>query len=358
MESSDKKICRLCRNEYSHDKETCIPCAEPLSPLPDVEPKNWLRKAIEAIFSKDLKKVEPKYWWLATIARTASGILAVIVAITAIRANVGISPQSVAEPSSYFIRETENQISTLSKISFMEEIVEQAEAGDVRAQFELGLLYRDGFEPSIAPQNDFQAAFWFREAAKHGYAEGQSALGWMYEQGRGVLQDNHRAILWFYRAAKQGNYTAQFNLGLAYMVGRGVLQDDYRAALWFFRAAVQGFAIAQFNLGWMYWQGRGVPQDDYRAAIWYREAAEQQHAAARFNLGWMYEQGHGIPQNFELAVAWYNMAASQGFELAIERLESLEIEVMPAPAPVRTFPQTGGVDPPKRTPSQALREIY
>ena len=72
-----------------------------------------------------------------------------------------------------------------------------------------------------------------------------------------------------------------------YENGRGVEQDDEQA-FWYREAAEQGNAYAQCNLGWMYGNGRGVAQDDEQAVFWYREAAEQGHADAQYNLGWMY----------------------------------------------------------------------
>ena len=66
----------------------------------------------------------------------------------------------------------------------------------------------------------------------------------------------------------------QFNLGWMYDHGRGVEQNDAEAVKWYRKAAKQGNADAQFNLGWMYQDGRGVEQNDAEAMKWYRKAAE------------------------------------------------------------------------------------
>ena len=84
--------------------------------------------------------------------------------------------------------------------------------------------------------------------------------------------------------AKQGNADAQYNLGYMYQKGLGVPQDDKTAVKWYTLAAKQGNALAQSNLGLMYQKGRGVPQDDKTAAKWYTLAAEQGNANARTNL--------------------------------------------------------------------------
>jgi TPR repeat protein len=67
---------------------------------------------------------------------------------------------------------------------------------------------------------------------------------------------------------------AQDNLGWMYKNGRGVVQDDVEAVKWFRKAAEQGYPAAQDNLGWMYKNGRGVVQDDVEAVKWFRKAAE------------------------------------------------------------------------------------
>jgi TPR repeat protein len=136
-----------------------------------------------------------------------------------------------------------------------------------------------------------------RRAADQGDAVAQHNLGLMYEEGRGVPQDDAEAVKWYRRAADQGNALAQDKLGVIYVQGRGVPQDDAEAVKWFQRAANQGDAIAQHNLGLMYEEGRSVPQDDAEAAKWFRRAADQGYAVAQFNLGNMYFGGRGVPHD-------------------------------------------------------------
>ena len=61
-----------------------------------------------------------------------------------------------------------------------------------------------------------------RHAAEQGDADAQSTLGFMYENGRGVPQDDAEAVRWYRLAAEQGNSLAQNNLGFMYGNGRGV----------------------------------------------------------------------------------------------------------------------------------------
>ena len=110
--------------------------------------------------------------------------------------------------------------------------------------------------------------------------------------------------------AEQGDAQAQFNLGFRYNNGEGVPQDDAEAVKWYRLAAEQGHASAQNNLGVMYDNGQGVPQDDAEAIKWYRLAAEQGVARAQFNLGLMYNNGEGVPQDYAEVIKWVNLSAS------------------------------------------------
>ncbi len=62
----------------------------------------------------------------------------------------------------------------------------------------------------------------------------------MYHGGLGVPQDNAEAARWYRRAAEQGNPGCQFILGFLYSTGRGVPEDFVQAHFWFTIAAAQG----------------------------------------------------------------------------------------------------------------------
>ncbi len=78
---------------------------------------------------------------------------------------------------------------------------------------------------------------------------------------------------WYRLAAEQGGAKAQYNLGWMYDEGLGVLQDYKTAVKWYRLAAEQGIAVAQLNLGWMYKEGQGLPQDYVYAHMWTNIAA-------------------------------------------------------------------------------------
>ena len=62
---------------------------------------------------------------------------------------------------------------------------------------------------------DYKTAFnEFKPLAEQGVADAQFNLGVMYKNGRGVLQDDKEAVKWYTKAAEQGDAGAQLNLGL------------------------------------------------------------------------------------------------------------------------------------------------
>ena len=61
--------------------------------------------------------------------------------------------------------------------------------------------------------------------AEQGDVDAQFILGYMYDEGKGVPQDNKEAMKWYRLAAEQGDAGAEFNLGIMYVSGKGVPQD-------------------------------------------------------------------------------------------------------------------------------------
>jgi TonB family protein len=106
------------------------------------------------------------------------------------------------------------------------------------------------------------------QKAEGGDARSQFELGVRYEYGLGVPRDYARASGWYAKAAEQGLADAQNNLGVMYSLGQGVPQDYAQAVAWWTKAAEQGLAKAMHNLGEMYHFGRGVPVDSVESLKW------------------------------------------------------------------------------------------
>ena len=80
----------------------------------------------------------------------------------------------------------------------------------------------------------------WRPLAEQGHAKAQTALGVMYDFGRGVPEDDAEAVKWYRLAAEQGYAKAQYFLGSMYYSGESVREDNVQAYAWMNLAAAQG----------------------------------------------------------------------------------------------------------------------
>lgn len=107
----------------------------------------------------------------------------------------------------------------------------KAEQGGAKAQFNLGLMYRQG---QGVPKDDAEAVKWYRKATEQGFAGAQTNLGLMYNKGEGVPRDDIEAYMWASLAAAQGHEKAKVVLD---SIGRGMTPDQIaearkRVAIW------------------------------------------------------------------------------------------------------------------------------
>jgi len=151
-----------------------------------------------------------------------------------------------------------------------------------------------------------------RQQAEQGNVDAQYLLGRRYADGRDVPQDDDtEAARWTHLAAEQGHRTAQYLLGVIYVSGQGVPQDYVEAAAWFRKGADQGHAGAQSRLGSLYYLGRGVPHNSAEALKWSRLAADEGDSQSQILLHSMYRYGEGVPQDYVEAHKWANLATAR-----------------------------------------------
>jgi len=141
--------------------------------------------------------------------------------------------------------------------------------------------------------------------AKKGDANAQFNLGLLYRNGFGVKQNDREALVWFTRAAQQGLLDAQYNTGLMYMDGRGVAISKTDALEWWKLAAAKGHAAAQHNLAVLYAYGIATGIDTTKALDLWRRSAAQGHKGARKALYRAYSEGlFGLKPDPEQAKQW------------------------------------------------------
>lgn len=76
-----------------------------------------------------------------------------------------------------------------------------AQAGDVAAQVDVGLMYSNG--QNGATQSDAETFKWYRQAATHGNEVAQENVATLYSEGRGVSKSPTQAYMWLSLAARQ-----------------------------------------------------------------------------------------------------------------------------------------------------------
>ena len=99
----------------------------------------------------------------------------------------------------------------------------------------------------LEEQGEFaEAANRFRELADQGNAEAQYALGYRYDAGIGVLEDDVEALRLISLSAAQGYAPAQRSIALRYATGTGGVdeRDFVLAHMWFNLASVNGSDFA------------------------------------------------------------------------------------------------------------------
>ena len=175
-----------------------------------------------------------------------------------------------------------------------------------------------------------QALRWMHRAADRGSGTAMTGLGWMYQQGDGVVQDGAAAVAWYTRAAAlDDGLEAYVNLGICYQYGvAGVPVDLASARSWFERALADGYeggvpSAKKLELGL-----DRTPPDVGRALVVYRDLADsaKPNPDALFCLGQLYE--HGVPGVLDAdtshAVTFYRRAVEAGFLYARVLLSRLE----------------------------------
>lgn len=110
------------------------------------------------------------------------------------------------------------------------ELKPEADTGDARAQYVIGVMYLNGLVDAPGPD---AAAALIRSAAKQNYRQAQTELARMYRTGDGVEQDDAEMLKWYTRAAENGDVGAQLLVADSYAYGHGVDPNLVEAYKWY-----------------------------------------------------------------------------------------------------------------------------
>ncbi len=203
--------------------------------------------------------------------------------------------------------------------AIFEEQLKMAQAGDGRAQFEVGLYYQK-------VKKDCAAAMeWYKKSMEQGFSGAAFNLGGIYYDGWGVKKDYKMAFYYFSKAEKlNGHKYAMKMLGKMYEYGLYVEQDFVKSAEWYEKAAEQGVPEAAGCLGIFYEEGRkGIKKDYEKAAKLFKQGAEAGVMFAEARLGNLYAIGKGVEKDYDKAIELLNKAASKGSKYSANRLEEV-----------------------------------
>jgi localization factor PodJL len=215
----------------------------------------------------------------------------------------------------------------------IENLVDQAEAGDAAAQFDLAVRYAEG---GAGRRNYELAVQWYEKAAQQGLAVAEYRLGSLYEKGVGVGRDIQRAKDLYQRAAEKGNTRAMHNLGV--LAAEGGKPNYTSAALWFGKAAEYGIRDSQYNLAVLLARGLGLPKDLVKSYTWFAIVA----AAGDADAARKRDDVAARLTSSELAAA---NAAAMGF--APRPADPAANEIPPPPAQLEASPAQGQSVKPK-----------
>lgn len=116
----------------------------------------------------------------------------------------------------------------------LDSLTQKAQRQDSESQYQLALLYEQGFGVEKNPE---QAFFWFSQAAENGSKLAQQSIANYYMNGIGTKKDIGEAILWYTAIAANGNTDAQVQLGKLFESLHKPINPQQLAAAWLHAAA-------------------------------------------------------------------------------------------------------------------------
>ncbi|MCB1224981.1 MAG: SEL1-like repeat protein [Verrucomicrobiales bacterium] len=161
------------------------------------------------------------------------------------------------------------------------QLQQRATEGDMQAQLDLAIRYRDG---KGVPTDPVEAMRWAHQAADAGHAAAQDFVGFVYLRGA-LLPRNPTLAFGYFKSAAKDSAQAAYNLGQCYFGAQGTEQDCEQALHWWKQAAEEGHGAAAAAAAMAYLAGEGVPADPVQARRLAERAAELKHPSGFVVLG-------------------------------------------------------------------------
>lgn len=152
-----------------------------------------------------------------------------------------------------------------------------------------------------------QMKTWIAKAAQ-GDLRAQLELAVRYRDGNGVARDYHEAMRWAHQAADRGDAAAMDFVGHAFLSGDAV-KGNPEIAAGYFHAAAGESATAAFHLGECYFGAQGVAQDIPKALEIWKQAAALGNGRAASTSAMVYLAGDGVAPDRKEALKLATRAA-------------------------------------------------
>lgn len=153
-----------------------------------------------------------------------------------------------------------------------------------------------------------------QKSADKNCPRGKNMLGYLYEIGYCVPQNQQKAFDLFKEAADENDPIAQYNMGRYHLNGIVVKEDTIKGLMFLEKSAMQGFPIAQYQLAFLYYGGNTIKKDVSKSIEWLTLAADQGVPTAQYDLSKFYYYGESgeITPDYNKAKELCRKAAEQG----------------------------------------------
>ena len=149
--------------------------------------------------------------------------------------------------------------------------------------------YLKGFQ--ALEQKDYKTALYFLSMfAANGDARANYNLGVMYREGLGVEQDDIEALTHFIAAAEDGHMLGNYAVGLAFLRGRGSDVDAEAALFYLKEATLLGHALSPVEIGRVYFEGKLTEKDVVAAHFWWSLARDRNAPGVKESLNSLNQQ--------------------------------------------------------------------
>ena len=138
---------------------------------------------------------------------------------------------------------------------------------------------------------------------------GCARLGFLYQSGKGVEQDDVKAAKFYEKACDAGELSGCDSLASLYQNSG----EHAKATAIFERACEKGFGLSCYNLAQIYEAGVGATADESKALELYVKACERGYAVVCYYLGGMYAdsamgKNDEAAKNSKNALKFYSLA--------------------------------------------------